>query len=191
MKKRGFTIIELMLVVGIIAILMTLVISASKGAIESARAQRANALCASVQQGLAAYRAQKGEWPSPINKGAGISSNAINNNGDTEKFTYELDSSEVRQVVLALVTEAKRNNPLMDISGLFVSRHAGSCNSRHSGMDFMTAIRGSKHDKRKMKSSEMYFGYPESRHGFFRDFKIVYSIPNDQLTVSKQDKDWR
>ena len=40
-----------------------------------------------------------------------------------------------------------------------------------------------------MKTGEMYFGYPESEHGWFRRFKMVYSVPGDTITVSKQAGD--
>ena len=52
----------------------------------------------------------------------------------------------------------------------------------------MTAIRGTKQDAngQKMTTSQMHFGYPESSHGYFRHFKVVYSKPTDQMKVSTQ-----
>ena len=80
----------------------------------------------------------------------------------------------------------RNNNPLMDISGLFVSRDQGEPGGRGHGLDFMDAVRGTKRSKKKMQVGEMYFGYPETDHGYFRRFKIVYSVPTDSMEVSTQ-----
>ena len=50
----------------------------------------------------------------------------------------------------------------------------------------MLALHGTKKHPQKVKVSAMTFGYPDRESGRFRRFKIVYSIPTDQITVSKQ-----
>ena len=50
----------------------------------------------------------------------------------------------------------------------------------------MEAIHGTRKSSRKMSTSEMYFGYPEADHGWFRRFKIVYSLPTDEIKVTQQ-----
>ena len=82
--------------------------------------------------------------------------------------------------------EAKKGNPLMDISGLYVSRNTGEPGQKGYGLDFMEAIHGTRKSSRKMSTSEMYFGYPEADHGWFRRFKIVYSLPTDEIKVTQQ-----
>ena len=191
--KRGFTIVELMMVVGIIAVLMGIVTTAASTSIKSSRTQKANALCALVQAGLATYREQKGEWP------VNLPTERTNNEGgggknDPEKVV--LTAAEVRQCVQKLVMEAKQNNPMMDISGLFVSRSDGEPMGKDAdgrvgikaayGMDFFTAVHGSKQSQKRMKVAEMYFGYPDPETGYFVRFKMVYSVPGDIITVSKQ-----
>ena len=54
------------------------------------------------------------------------------------------------------------------------------------------AIRGTKKDAngQKMTTSQMHFGYPESDHGYFRHFKVIYSKPTDQMKVKTHDDDW-
>ena len=54
------------------------------------------------------------------------------------------------------------------------------------GLDFMDAVRGTKRSPKRMKLAEMHFGYPETDSGYFRRFKVVYSIPTDEMKVSKQ-----
>lgn len=186
--KRAFTIIELLVVIFILGILMGIVTTAMTGAYRQSREHKANATCICVEQGLATYRAQKDRWPDPIGDGSSIGSQSnqegVNNQTDPDK--YILTGPQVRQVCKALVDEAKKGNPLMDISGLYVSRDTGESGRKAFGMDFLDAIHGTEDHPKKMTSSEMYFGYPETSHGYFRRFKMVYSRPTDQLKVGRQ-----
>lgn len=188
--KKGFTIVELLMVVGIIAVLMTIVTTAASKSVQSGRARRRDALCNMVQAGLAAYYSQHDEWPGSLGNRVRTGNLSRTNNegsdGRNDPNLYVLDSGEVREMVKALVDEAKKGNPLMDISGLFVSRDPGEKGGRGYGLDFMSAVRGTKKSKKKMKTSEMYFGYQDSSTGYFRRFKMVYSIPADSLTVKAQ-----
>ena len=188
--KKAFTIVELMVVVAILSVLVTLVFSAINGSLADARSRRSDALCHAVQAGLAAYHAQYEEWPSPLGgkvkegRFSGSNQEGVENTNDPEKYVLQPD--EVRKLVKALVDEAKKGNPLMDISGLFVSRDSGEPGRKGYGLDFIGAVRGTSRSRKKMSTSEMYFGYPDTATGHFRRFKMVYSIPSDSLTVSKQ-----
>lgn len=188
--KKGFTIVELLMVIGILALLMGIITTAASQSLQAGRTRRAEALCTAVQAGLAAYYAQNDEWPEPlagkVAKGFSGGPNDEGFDGDTDSDVYVLTAAEVRSMVKALVDEAKQGNPLMDISGLFVSRDPGEAGSKGVGLDFMTAVRGTKRSPKKMTTAEMYFGYPDTSTGHFRRFKMVYSIPTDQLTVKRQ-----
>lgn len=186
--KKGFTIIELITVIGIIGILMGIVTTAASTSVRMSRARKADALCSLVQTGLATYYAQKDKWP--ISFEGKARSNTEGFNGQTDTDIYELTASEVRECVKALVDEAKDGNPLIDVSGLFVSRSQGERNTRAAyGLDFMQAIRGTSKSEKRMKVAEMYYGYPEEEHGWFRRFKMTYSFPADSITVTKQAAD--
>ena len=191
MRGRGFTIVELMVVIAIISILMTLLFSGVRGAMSSARERRTSALCNAVQSGLAAYHAQYDEWPGRL--GGYVKSDNVpdrpnkegpGNSHDPNKLV--LEAAEVREMVKALVDEARKGNPLVDVAGLYVSRSPGEAQDKGYGMDFVTAVRGSSRSKKRMTTSEMYFGYPDRDTGRFRRFKMVYSIPTDSLSVSTQ-----
>lgn len=188
--SRGFTIVELMVVVAVIAILLTLAFSAIRGALADAREKRAEALCRTVQSGLEAYHAQYDEWPGRL--GGYVKGESIPDRPNREGpgYTHDpnklvLEAGEVREMVKALVDEAKKGNPLMDISGLFVSRDPGE-SGRGFGLDFMSAVRGTSQSQKRMSTSEMYFGYPVKSTGKFRRFKMVYSVPSDALSVTVQ-----
>ena len=196
------------MVIGVIGVLMGIVTTAASESVKASRLRKADALCKLVEAGFANYYAQYDQWPGSI--GTRIASGSIgtrsNDNGaggtsNTEE--YELTGPEVRDCIKAMVDETKKGNPVLDVSGLFVSRNDGepdksSCNCRAQnhqkysaprnayGLDFMSAVRGTKRSKKKMSTSEMYYGYPDRDTGRFRRFKMVYSIPTDQLSVSMQ-----
>lgn len=183
--KKAFTIIELIMVIAIIGILMTLVNVVAKGSIQQAHKHRAEALCRLVEQGLATYYAHRGEWPVDVETMSAVQ-NEEGANGENDEDLRVLTPNDVRKSVRELVLQATKGNPPMDISGLFVSRNPGEKNDRGYGLDFMDAIHGTPESPTKMSVSEMYFGYPEPSHGYFRRFKIVYSVPTDQMKVSQQ-----
>ena len=202
--KKGFTIVELLMVVGIIIVLMGVVTTAAAQSIRASRTRRADALCSLVQAGMNAYYARYDEWPGSIgsriaNGSIGTRGNDEGTQGSSDNDKYVLTGTEVRSCVKALVDETKNGTPVMDISGLFVSRFPGelggssasakgstSAVRKATGMDFMSAIHGTRSSKKKMTTSEMYFGYPDPSTGYFLRFKMVYSIPTDQFAVSKQ-----
>lgn len=169
MMKKAFTIIELMMVIAIIAVLVTIVVVVAQGAIAQSRAQRAYAVLKVVQQGIDVYYAQKGEWPIQ-----GLESKRPSTSDDSAK--YSLSDNEVRQCMKNMLEECRQGNPMFDVSGLFVSRDG------KYGLDFMSAIHGTRKTSRKMKVNEMKFGYPK-KNGRFEPIEMEYLFFSDQLKV--------
>ena len=193
--KKGFTIVELLMVIGVIIVLMGIVTTAASQSMKASRSRRADALCSLVQAGFNAYYAQYDRWPGSIgtkiaNGSLGTRGNEEGDEGDTVNEKYVLSGTEVRDCVKALVLKTKEGTPVMDVSGLFVSRSDGEMSGSKvrpaSGMDFMSAIHGTRTSRKKMTTAEMYYGYPDPSTGHFLRFKIVYSIPTDTFSVGKQ-----
>lgn len=192
MMKKAFTLIELMVVLSIIGVLLGITVQAVSGQFRNSREQKASALCAIVHQGIETYRAQKDRWPGSV--GDRIAGGDVLSRGNDEGFDntsdynkYVLESSEVRDMVKTVVREAVNNgNPMMDISALYVSSSPGEKHDRGYGLDFMDAVRGTERHPQKMSVDQMYFGYPDPSTGYFRRFKIVYSVPTDSMEVMRQ-----
>ena len=68
MKKArsGFTIVELLAVIGVVAVLISIIASVATNSIRAGRGKRAAVMGSSLQQAIAAYYAEEGKWPSLI-----------------------------------------------------------------------------------------------------------------------------
>ena len=196
--KRGFTIIELMLVVGILAILITIVVVAASGVQKASREKRAIAMASALEQALGAYYAQEGSWPNTIeNKTKSMTEDAYT-------FTASETDTIFREVVgKAFGKGSGQKSMLIDATGLYVinTTRTGNggkgCNDNHGkpgtpgycgnqrcqpGLDFSEAV---KKGNRHVSLSQMSFGYPGKENGKFCRYKITYNGKTDSVTVSR------
>jgi prepilin-type N-terminal cleavage/methylation domain-containing protein len=193
--RRGFTIIELVMVIAILGILLGIVTTAAASAIKQAREKKAATCCKIVQAAFETYYAQKGEWPGGIDSELRSRDTGNGNN-------CEIARSEVDKMMRDILREYKNGNPCLDISGLFVSRSGAEPRGEHCpicgltryfpakgayGLDFMVAIRGTKKDAngQRMTTSQMHFGYPHKVDGRFMPFRVFYSKLTDRITVEQ------
>lgn len=209
MSKRGFTIVELLLVIAITGILLGIVSVAISGSVRNGRTKRAVAMCNVLQQAIAMYYTKVGEWPKDIE------SKANNMPGDKESYTFNPDETDrIFQEIVRKSTGSGATMALVDASALFVAdskklKNSGEgcydnhgdnsltsfCGNQHcvNGTDFS---RASKSGKGHIPLSQMAFGYQSTRNNKFSRFWITYNSKTDTVTVSRKNpekvypRDW-
>ena len=63
MRKNGFTLLELLVVIVIIGILATLVVGGANYALRVSRAKRVSLSCSTLKTAIVRYHTEYGEWP--------------------------------------------------------------------------------------------------------------------------------
>ena len=214
--REGFTIVELLVVVAIIAILAGAITMGLNGMFYKSRMGKAQALRNIMQSGLETYYAQRGEWPGDLDK---ISKDPEFDKG---KDYYTLTISEMDSCFSEIVKESWGTSraPVMDISGLFAIRASRltsqyGCTDIHKSWD-NARKRGVVHEKGEEKirdhqcngkcaygrdfseaikkgasdrftsTSGIAFGYPGPNNGRFCRFRVQYYPKSDTVKVLLQ-----
>jgi len=177
MNRRGFTIVELMMVVGVIAVLMTIVTTSAMSSIRGSREKRADTMCMALQSAITTYQAQdpQGRWPGAIEDLAENAESGV---------LSESDAQKVFQIIVQRSTgQGGALMPLIDPNGLFVAP-SGVQDGRGTGRAFSDARNGDAR-RQKLAVANMAFGYQGKMTGKFHRFNIVYHGQTDSVTVSK------
>ena len=202
MRRKGFTIVELLVVMGIIGILLGIISTAAIGAVRNGRAKRAEAMCKVLSQAISSYYAREGKWPDAIEGKAGSM-------GDKEKVT--LSAHEADQVFRQIVEKSVGSGAsaqYVDAHALFVAvtrnlkNNGEGCYGNHgdsafdsycgnkkcvTGMDF--ALATNPKAKKNYRVNDLSFGYQSTKEGKFSRFWIVYNGQTDSVTVSRKNPD--
>lgn len=176
--KKGFTIIELLAVIGILAVLITIVVNAAGGAIKNARSQRAESMRLALEQAIGAFHAQdpNGRWPDTIE-------NRTDDDEDQIVFKGSEADAIFRQVVGKGYGKSGTKSVLIDATALFVANSGEANSSRCVGYDFSTAA--NRNSRYCIRFQNMAFGYPDTNTGHFRRYEVVYNMKTDSVTVRK------
>lgn len=182
-SKQGFTIIELLMVVGILAVLMGIVTTAASAAIRQARSRRIEACKSVIQTGIATYRAQRDYWPPRNGTLEKWSSEGITGGKHVDFLSVEEYDNMMKE--LATVSVGRENAmPMMDFSGLIVASKSDADKPTCRGTDFTEAIKKKrKHNAKTLKLAEMSFGYLTKKSGYFRRYIVQYNADSDSVVV--------
>ena len=204
-KKRGFTIVEMLMVIAVLAVLTGIVATAATSVIRKSRERKNEALRAALQTGIATYYQQEGYWP-PSKSGKlqtwandGLDSAAKNRKWSDGERVANLEPDEYDELVRHLVVRCLNasGNPIMDVSGLSATRTSaanGKKDNDENPMCYSEDVRSWVAKQRAKdsrgstpKSNEMTFGYANSK-GYFRRFVICYNVDSDSVTVEYAKK---
>lgn len=175
MRRRGFTIIELLAVIAILSVLMTIVVTAAAGALRNSREQRREAMRVALQAAITAYHAadSDGKWPDEIER--------LAENGESKPLDDAAQNVFRRVVQCSTGEGGGKKLPLIDPSALFVAP-SGATNGKTSGLPFNEARQGTA-KRQKLSVARMVFGYQETSSGKFHRFNIYYNAATDSVEV--------
>jgi prepilin-type N-terminal cleavage/methylation domain-containing protein len=185
MRKSGFTIVEMLMVVAVLSVLLGIITTTASSAIRQSRVKKAAAMRSVLEAGLATYYAQQGEWPGKLK-----SWSEKGTDGGKLRVDY-LSETEADSVFQELVSESLKGRPMLDVSGLFVARAsvvgADSSRSKAHGMEFRAATAPNRKGGR-LSASQLAYGYATKETGEFRRFIIKYNFETDSVTVMTQNE---
>ena len=209
--KRGFTIVEMLMVIAVLAVLTGIVATAATSVIRKSRERKTEALCAALQTGIATFYQQQGYWP-PSRSGTlqkwaddGLESSARTRKWSNGGNVANLEPREYDELMQTLVKECLNasGNPVMDVSGFTATtqdaanKTSSDAQERKDGnpgcfgeeVRSWVAKQQAKNSRGSTpKSNQMTFGYSNSRKGHFRRFIIYYNADSDSVTVGYAKK---
>ena len=145
--KKGFTIVELLMVIAILAVLLGIVTTAATASIRQSRERQAKAMQNTLQGGIAAYRARKGKWPSKLEDWAEKPPNK-----GTLGYLSKGDYDKVMHTLLNASSGKSSKSRVMDPVGLAVIPTGGN-SGKLDCLDFRTVT--TKNNKHANEWSQM------------------------------------
>lgn len=159
LTRRGFTILELLIVISIMAIIATFATGAALKSIKNSRSKRADTMRQVLEMAIINYRAQENEWPFTLTE---LDQDTSDNN------IYWAKGSKNAVVFKKLLTST--STVYLDGSGL------------------MTAVNGRMSVKKARESglSDIPIGYPDpDNSNVFKYYNVKYLALTDTVKVER------
>ena len=181
-RTAGFTIVEMLMVIGILAVLMGIVTTAASAAIRQARERRTEASKAVIQSGIASYLAQKNYWPPKGGKLQSWADNGLESGKHVDFLTAD-EYDDMMYELAKVSVGSKKVSPVMDFNGVVVATRTAAGKVGGRGQNFSEAIKKNKKHGSTIKLNEMVFGYQEKESGRFRRYIVQYNADSDSVRV--------
>lgn len=157
-RKKGFTLVELMMVMVVMAIIATLATGAAMKSIKQAKEHKIDATCVALVQALTNYRAAEQCWPVSLNA-----------KGDSPTVDFRENNALVFAPLLA-----NREKLYLDPSALLTKVPGLGVIPLRVAMD------------RKMSPEVCPLGYPDPSNGnIFKYFKVTFNLSLDTVSVGR------
>jgi len=192
-KKRGFTIVEMLMVIAVLVVLMGIVSTAASSVIRKSRVRKNEALRTALEAGIATYCQQEGYWPPGKNGTIQKWSDNGLDQKDRSTGVGTLDDGEYDSLMSYIVLRCLNasGNKVMDVSG-FTAVRKSATSAKENGLPkcygeevkaWVAKLKASNARGTAPQASEMTFGYSHSDKGYFRRFVIKYNAEADNVTV--------
>lgn len=159
-RRRGFTIIELLVVISIMAVIATLATGAAIKSIKQNRNKRIDVTAKSLELALVNYRALHGQWPYTFDDP---------DTGDRSKQTVK--GKQNAEVFKKIFEDVRAGRALIDTSAL-LTRVPGGRMSVRQALD--------------KGESSVPVGYPNPEDSNeFNFFTVVYNFQTDSVKVTR------
>jgi prepilin-type N-terminal cleavage/methylation domain-containing protein len=156
--KRGFTLVELLMVIVVMAMIATLATGAAIKSIRTAKEKRIDSTCVTLTQALMNYRAAEQSWPVPLDP-------------QGNKVTVEFRNNNA-EVFGPLLEDPKKL--YLDPSGLFTKIPGLGVVSLRVALD------------RQMAPAICPLGYPDPANAnIFKFFKVTFNVSLDTVSVER------
>jgi len=173
--RRGFTIIELLVVVSIMAVIATLATGAAIKSVKQNRNKRIDMMAKALEMSLVNYRALYGKWP--------VEFNDYKNDGDEgdEKIVLKGDVKNAA-VFKEILNAVKQNRALLDTSALLTRVNGKQ-------MSVKDALRAG-------SGKDIPIGYPDydpkpddpAQFKNFKYYTVEYYITTESVKVKRWEK---
>ena len=167
-NQKGFTILELLVVISIIAIVATLATGAAMKSIRQGRQRRVDTMRTVLQMALVNYRTQQGDWPFEL--GVDIKKNDNASHDEDQGYVYWCHGKDNKHIFTRLYEKkGEKTAGYLDPSAFFVHYKGG----RRLLKDVPEGDR-----------KNLPIGYPDVRNqDKFNYFSIEYNQMTDSVKV--------
>ncbi|MFA7172821.1 MAG: type II secretion system protein [Kiritimatiellia bacterium] len=162
--KKGFTIVEMLVVVAVMAIIATLATGAVMKSMRTMRDKRADAMVSGLQMALNNYRAQQNKWP----------------------FDHAKDMKKVGNSQTLYRAEGENN------AAVFTEMFKSTGSSKSSYIDpsaMLTRVNGARMSVKKaleQGKTDLPLGYPAPENtSEFKFFTVEYNLETDSVKVKR------